>query len=138
MKMKLNQYKWILVLWMMCGSATISCAYAYDRSAQSASWGYRPVYTTTNSTEEAYTLSSDVYPTYEFQSTSPYSSVVGKSVRRSGKDGGVIGEWPSGDPEDDPIGVLPDKLPIGEPFILLALALLYILGIAIRRSIVKK
>ncbi|MBR2266196.1 MAG: hypothetical protein IJ882_05935, partial [Paludibacteraceae bacterium] len=93
---------------------------------------------TTNSTEEAYTLSSDVYPTYEFQSTSPYSSVVGKSVRRSGKDGGVIGEWPSGDPGDDPIGVLPDKLPIGEPFILLALALLYILGIAIRRSIAKK
>ena len=131
MKMKLNQYKWILVLWMMCGSATISSAYAYDRSAQSASWGYRPVYTTTNSTEEAYTLSSDVYPTYEFQSTSPYSSVVGKSVRRSGKGGGVIGEWPSGDPEDDPIGVLPDKLPIGEPFIL-------ILGIAIRRSIAKK
>jgi hypothetical protein len=35
--------------------------------------------------------------------------------------------------EDDPIGVLPDYAPVGEPFVLLALAVLYIAFIIFRR-----
>ena len=92
-------------------------------------------------------------PSYQFQSTSAYSSVVGQSafttsavsapysaapnitvLRRAEEwtpgswDGeGEGDEW--GDPSGElPTGVLPNPAPVGEPMVLLLMALLYALG----------
>lgn len=118
MKNVLKQYKWILTLWILCGLCHVSGAYAYDRVAQPELWEYKPVF------------SEDVRPAYQFQSTSPYSSVVGNTAIGSQVQGmprrNTTDSW--GEPEDDPIGVLPNPTPVGEPLIMLVLAVLFMLA----------
>jgi len=143
-------YKWLFVALILCGgSHTVSFAHAYTQ-AQPATWGYRPVNTAISTTQNginantyAPKFSSDVCPSYQFRSTSAYSSTISGMNQNAGFNRGLRRTSPWGDdddddPDGDPMGVLPDPAPVGSPFILLALALLYILGIAIRRSIAKK
>ena len=132
---------------ILLGLTVLSPAYAYTPSSQAASWSaansvsaasYRPVYGTSSSAASA--------PKYQFQSTSSFSSIVNSAAYneipaymfndRTPSSGSVIlrdpftpGDpfAPGGDPTDDEIGVIPDPTPLGEPFILLAFALLYAL-----------
>lgn len=90
------------------------------------------------------------FPEYRFQSTSTCPSVVGQStytttavqapysihpvsvIRRT--ESWTPGSWDEGedwgDPGEDefPTGVLPNPAPVGEPMVLLLMALLYALG----------
>lgn len=89
------------------------------------------------------------FPEYRFQSTSTCPSVVGQStytttavqapysihpvsvIRRT--ESWTPGSWDEGEDWGDPsgshpTGVIPDPAPIGEPLILLLMALLYALG----------
>ena len=98
------------------------------------------------------------FPEYRFQSTSTCPSVVGSSaftttmvytpysaaprtgLRRTESWGSMDDEYSWGGPgEDDyPTGVLPNPAPVGEPFLLLLMALLYAAGryIARRKHII--
>ena len=120
---------------ILLGLTVLSPAYAYTPSYQAASWSaansvssgsYRPVYGTSSSAATA--------PQYQFQSTSSFSSIVNSSAYheisanmfndRTPSSGPVILRdiWDE-EPSGDPVGATP----LGEPFILLAFALLYAL-----------
>lgn len=125
---------------ILLGLTVLSPAYAYTPSYQASSWSaansvsagsYRPVYGTSSSAASA--------PQYQFQSTSSFSSIVNSAAYneipaymfndRTPSSGPVIlrDPWDNPDEEDDPLGQKPDPMPLGEPFILLAFALLYAL-----------
>ena len=158
MKNKFVLIRYILMLWMLCGASyTLSIASAYDRTSSSASLGYQPLHGSTMSVNSSVfggaiaggTQISGTYsaassqtnaltkPTYQFSSTSPYlnaSNMGGVRITMSGDDVMRSG-W--GNPNDDddedlPIGTTP-VTPIGEPLVLLALAVLYIAFILFRR-----
>ena len=137
----------VWMVWLLClGCLMPSAAYAYDRTPASASWGYQPLYSTasTRPNKPAYKLSGDVYPAYRFRSTSPITNYQSQITNRQSQitnrqspianyQSPIItgpyksSEWNWGDPEDeDPIGVVPDPAPIGEPWLLFLLALLYL------------
>ena len=92
----------------------------YTRSMNNTStyadWGYQPAVNTTVSTS------------FQFQSTSAYvSSVRGASAGLSNRTiKRTLGGFPSSTPSDGEIGVLPAKVPVGSPLILMAFAILYI------------
>ena len=104
-KMKNRFIRHVLIL-LLCGLChTAAYAVGYDRSTQSGSWGYQPVYNTRSAV-----------PKYQFYSTSAYIlpsgtyhpaySTVSKPRRTSPFDF---------DPStDDPLGTVPDPLPIGD------------------------
>lgn len=134
-------YRWLLTAWLMLCGSLVSFAVTYDRVSQTSLWGYQPAYNTgTVSTARVASLSAQ--PSYEFKSTSSYQSVVGSSVFLSSdsyspvgntrpgsiRRGGTGNPWDDepGD-DDDPIGQKPTQ-PIGEPWILILIALLYIVG----------
>jgi len=137
MKNRYKIFKWLFVAGIMCGgSHTLSTAYAYNQVTQPASWGYQSVNTAmTTNRSTSVKLSEDICPSYQFKPTSYYSSIVGTtSSTETYMNGGIRKTDPWGDPEDDPIGVLPDPAPVGEPLILLLMALLYAICTIIRRS----
>ena len=73
------------------------------------------------------TLSNDISTDYTFQSTSSYTSVLGSSYSPMASGSQLLGDGP-GLPDiggDNPIGTVDDPAPIGEPLVLLVLALLY-------------
>ena len=108
---------------------------AWDVATRPALWSTTP------------TLSEDVRPVYNFRSTSSYSPTM-KTItfepmatmpyssttktynpRKSGywnEDGEYV-------EDENPIGVLPDPAPVGEPLILFALAFLYFLRLRLRK-----
>lgn len=99
--------KYILMIFLVCGLCyTEAFAYGNNPNAQSQSWGYQPIY---NSNFSA--------PTYEFYSTSPYINSVRQSQSGSislGSSGPLRTTlWDMTD-EDDPIGVVPDPVPVGD------------------------
>ena len=124
---------------ILLGLTVLSPAYAYTPSYQASSWSaansvsagtYRPVYGTSSSAASA--------PQYQFQSTSSFSSIVNSAAYNEipaymfndntpSSRGPIILRDSWEDPTDDEIGVRPDPMPLGEPFILLAFALLYAL-----------
>lgn len=89
----------------------------------SSDWGYQPVY---NTSANPATYQSE--PSFTFQSTSAFitpanASTAGlrnRPVLRS--ETNPFGGTPSG----EEIGILPQKVPIGSPIILMAFAILYI------------
>ena len=96
---------------------------AMNTMTSSNSWGYQPVYNTT--------ATSSMYqsePSFSFQSTSTYISpakaasegIKSRPVLR--KETNPFGGLPTG----EEIGILPPKVPIGSPIILMAFAILYI------------
>ena len=113
-------YRWLFALWILIGSAS-----AYAQTTPPAAWRTTP------------TLSTDMQPAYQFRSTSAYNPTVNVTVytpgcsspasagpKRAKKD-----IWDDnddeGDPNGDAIGTI--NTPVGEPFILLLFAMLYIL-----------
>ena len=132
---KLCIYKWLIALLLIISAGTTASAWAYPQAQQPAAWSNTPK------------LSSDVRPNYQFQSTSAYTPVMGGSsysstiyapaanapVYRPRKAGywNEDGEWVE---DDDPIGVVPDPAPVGEPFVLLVMAMLYLIGRYVYRS----
>ena len=135
MQRKNNMYRWILAAWIMLFGCTMSSAFAYNQTKQSASWS-----NTLSSYESA-------PPSYCFRSTSAYTSVVGNTTSFTpladdpyagiAKIGGMRRDgnpWDLDDPgeDDDPIGVVADPAPVGTPLVMLLMALAYI-GLRIYR-----
>ena len=160
MKIDYKIYRFLLTVWILCCSGMVSGASPYDgKVQQSSSWGYRPLYgaaqtqqygTALNtapyngtykplgSVSNTPVLSGNTTPAYRFRSTSLYSSAKDRqlaAVEQPYMRYNNTNPWgDEGNPEeDDPIGVLPDYAPVGEPFVLLALAVLYIAFILFRR-----
>ena len=106
----------------------------------SAAFGYTNTYRTTSyhtNTNSYYTATA---PSYQFHTTSVYTSVVenptfspiaadpysNSSPHRSLRKAVLEDDDDDdGDPDSDPIGQIPDPTPIGEPLVLLLLAALY-------------
>lgn len=121
-------YSWLIAAWLLWG-AMCSSVCASPQPAQPALWSTTP------------TFSEDIRPAYQFRSTSAFTTttnttvftpMAGSPTNNGGgpyrpRRGGYYdndGNWV--DPEDEPIGVLPDPAPIGEPIILLLFALLFL------------
>ncbi len=119
MKARNMIYKWLLTIGLL-----ISCeagALAFTDATMPAAWSTTP------------TLSGDVQPSYQFQSTSSYTLTTNTTVYEPG----ACSPSPSpsvrcarrsvwDDPDDDTeIGQV--NTPIGEPLVLLLFALLYML-----------
>ena len=109
-------FKWLFALWMLCCIGSVNAASQVEAPA---AWRTTP------------TLSADIYPSYQFRSTSTYAPVVGTTsylatsttVYKPGTSGPNRAKkdvWD--DPEDDAIATV--DTPIGEPFILLLFGLL--------------
>lgn len=110
-------FKWLFALWMLCCIGSVN---AVSQVSQPAAWRTAP------------TLSSDIHPAYQFRSTSACTPVVGATSYTSttvytpgtsGPNRAKKDVW--GDPEDDAIATV--YTPIGEPFVLLLLAGLFVL-----------
>ena len=126
--------RWVLTAWIMLWGC-MSSALAYDQNTR-----YNPY---SNSSISPYG-SYNTTPTYQFRSTSPYQSVVNTTSSFTpladdpyagmARQNGPRRAWDWGAPgdDDDPIGVIPDQ-PVGEPLVLLLMALLYI-GVRFYRS----
>lgn len=116
-----------MTVWILCGICHTVSAAPYDRSAQSASWGYQPASTATLPSS-ASVLDEYASPAFNFQSTSPYSAPIGSAssgltTQRNARRSSSF-DWDA--PDDNPVGVLPNPAPIGEPLVLLILATLYV------------
>ncbi len=114
-------YKWLLTACLLLGGMQ-SPAATFDRVSTPSAWTTKPA------------LSEDVRPAYTFRSSSTVSPVVGYTNYTAtpgfNPGGNRVHRMrqgdPWGDPEDDPIAVIPDPAPVGEPIILLLFALLYV------------
>ena len=130
--------KWLIAMVFLCGLChTEAFAYGCDQSTQpSKSWGYQPVYQSTATTSYV-----SAAPTYQFHSTSVLIPTRDQSASAAWMPGNSrprrVGDgWSD---EDDPIGVLPDKvdMPVGDtPWLLmLLLAAGYIAFRSIRQRV---
>lgn len=126
-------YRWMLIAWLLLCS--VSSAWAWGQTTPSAAWNAAP------------TMSQDVYPTYQFRSTSTCQPIVGQTsytsnpyapgatgVRRAQRDGEGTTYNPEGwnEDENEPIGFVNTE-PVGEPYILLLLAALYMAVVGLKR-----
>ncbi len=114
-----NIYIQLVAVLLVCTAAT-----AHAQVAQPAAWSSKPM------------MSEDVNTDYQFRSTSTCTPIVGSTPYIS--DGGITtagapqrgprrGPWDDdwNESDADPIGVYANT-PVGEPLVLLVLALLYI------------
>jgi len=127
----------VLMLWMVCGMChTAAFAYGYAPNAQSKNWGYQPVYQSTATTSYV-----SAAPTYQFRTTSAYISASGASEPynpMSGPSGPRrVFSWTTPGYEDDPLGTVPDPVPVGDsPWcLMLLLAAGYIAFRSLRRRV---
>ena len=141
MKHRIVLYRWMLAAWLLVGHALPN----YAQTGGSRTTSSRDQWAMTNMQYQTANA-----PAYQFRSTSPYStmvnntSTVGMSSQAPSRpysslvsptstvgapayapSGPRRGPWDP--PEDNPIGVLPDPAPLGEPLILLLMAALFIL-----------
>ncbi len=129
-----NRHRWLITAWFLIMGCLLTVVYGQQYGTL-----YKGISTTYRSAYASVPASSA--PTYEFQSTSTsmesgstYAPLVSAPFATlPGKMGGIrrgIGD-PEGDPEaggvDYEIGVIPDPAPVGEPWILLLLALMYLI-----------
>ena len=124
-----NRHRWLITAWFLIMGCLLTVVYGQQYGTL-----YKGVSTYRSSYESLPAYSA---PTYEFQSTSAYSSSLSTYTYTSKvyepfapapyvkagiqRDGGL-----GGDPEDDPIGLVTEP-PVGEPWILLMFALLYLI-----------
>lgn len=123
MTKQLNKYTWLLAVWLML--ATVS---SYAQVAQPAAWSTTP------------TMSEDVNTSFSFKSTSSYTPIVGSKSYTSELNAPTRGPrkertsssfgW--GEPEDNPIGTVPNPTPVGEPLILLVMAMAGAIAVYLR------
>ena len=113
-----------MVLLLCC--STLSHAFTYEQPTQPASW------------DRTTTFSDDVQPSYNFRSTSSYSPIVGTTSYMSDGSGPISSprrartSWGKPSDDDDPMGTIKNT-PIGEPLVLLFMALGYVMYIRLRR-----
>jgi len=119
-----KQKRWLAV-WLLW-SCTVVSAFAYTpQTTMPSAWGEKP------------TLCKDIDPSYHFRTTSSMAPVVGETsyitttyTPAGGSGPRKSGYWSNGEwveDENDPIGVVPDPTPVGEPLaVLLVLALGYV------------
>ena len=127
MKKRFAKYRNILLLWLLLTGSPICAVGTYTPATMPSSWTTTP------------TMSNDMQTVYQFRSTSSYVSSmntrstmitlygrVGASSMRKAGYWNEDGEWVPGDNEN-PIGDVDPPAPVGSPFVLLALALAYVL-----------
>lgn len=136
----LMTYKWVLIAWMMLLGGLLSPNRSYSQTMRNTS----NVYT---STVDYQTFNQAAYanPDYRFQSTSAYTTVVGSSAYSSTisspfaayspmgrpRRTSTYNPWDEeGDPSGDEMGLL--NTPVGEPFVLLLMAMLYVISSRLR------
>ena len=118
MKARNRIYKWLIALWLLMSCQPILCA--YQPATQPSAWRTTP------------TLSEDIRPAYQFQSTSTFAPTTHVTVYTpgSGTPYGAPYRQRKGiddeeeDPEGEELGQIPT--PIGSPLVLLLMAVLYI------------
>ena len=126
MQRNIHRIVWCLALWLLCSLGAVNAA---SQVTAPAAWRTTP------------TLSADITPAYQFRSTSSYAPVVGTTSYlststvayapgTSGPDRAKKGDWDE-EPTDEEIGFI--DTPVGEPFILLLLALLMSFVIYIKK-----
>ena len=110
----------LLIAFWLLSSSRAAYAFGYEQASQPASWNTKT------------TFSDDIQPSCSFRSTSSYTPIVGTTSYLSDGSGEVDAPPRNirrglGVPDDDdnPIGTVPN-VPVGEPLVLLVLALLYI------------
>lgn len=118
-----------MAVWLMLATAT-----SYAQVAQPAAWSTTP------------TMSEDVNTSFSFKSTSSYSPIVGSTGYTSERNAPTRGprksestpweSWglddPFGIPTDNPIGTVTDPTPVGEPLILLVMAMAGAIAVYLR------
>lgn len=120
MQHRFHIIKWLFALWMLCSIPFVNVEAQVEAPA---AWRTTP------------TLSSGIRPSYQFRSTSTYAPVVGATSYTSTTvyTPGATSTRPHRskqweDTEDEnPVGQVDDPAPIGEPFVLLLLAGLFVL-----------
>ena len=126
MQRNIHRIVWCLALWLLCSLGAVNAA---SQVTAPAAWRTTP------------TLSADITPAYQFRSTSSYAPVVGTTSYlststvayapgTSGPYRAKKGDWDE-EPTDEEIGFI--DTPVGEPFILLLLALLMSFVIYIKK-----
>lgn len=128
MKNRIVLYRWMIVAWLLLGWLPVS--------AQTESVFGKSSMTNGQNQISDFQTQIATAPSYQFRSTSPYTGLVNSTstvgAPSSAPSSGIRrGPWDP--PEDNPIGVLPDPAPMGEPFVLLALAALYCLVRCLRK-----
>lgn len=128
MKKENRIYRWLMALWLLIIAGSVcSPVSAYKQATPPASWRTTP------------TLSGEMQPTYSFRSTSSFTPIVGATAYTAGGDyrpGSYTPVTmrkasPWDEPEGDEIGQV--YTPVGEPYVLLLMALLYLLGVKIKK-----
>ncbi len=114
-------YRWIIAIgfWLMACAAPLAAG-IYNQPAQPSAWQTNP------------TMSNDIRPRYEFHSSSAFTPVVGTTSYTAeltapgayAPQNNMLRKGPWDRPTDPPIGQL--DTPVGEPLILLVLAMLYL------------
>ena len=110
----------LLIAFWLLSSSRAAYAFGYEQASQPASWNTKT------------TFSDDIQPSCSFRSTSSYTPIVGSTSYLSDGSGEVDAPprnirrgWGSPTDDDDPIGSI-TTTPIGEPLVLLLMALVYI------------
>ena len=133
MQIIFNKYKWILAAWVILWGCNPSSAFASMQTPHYATWS-------TQTYSQSY--ASAVSPDYQIRSTSVYRSNMADfnftplaDDAHGGAPGSILKGTGTGwnwddddDPGDNPIGQIDDPAPVGSPFILLLMALLYLCG----------
>lgn len=121
-----NRHRWLITAWFLIMGCLLTVVYGQQYGTL-----YKGISTTYRSAYASVPASSA--PTYEFQSTSTYVEsgstyapvVSAPFATLPGKMGGSIRKG-LGDPEGEEVGTVTQP-PVGEPWILLLLALMYLI-----------
>ena len=117
MKARNRIYKWLIALWLLISCQPILCA--YQPATQPSAWRTTP------------TLSEDIRPAYQFQSTSTFATTTHVTVYTPGSGtpyGAPYRQIKGGidDEEGDEVGLI--NTPVGEPWVLLLMALVFLIA----------
>ena len=117
MKARNRIYKWLIALWLLMSCQPILCA--YQPATQPSAWRTTP------------TLSDDIRPAYQFQSTSTFATTTHVTVYTPGSGtpyGAPYRQSKGGidDEEGDEVGLI--NTPVGEPWVLLLMALVFLIA----------
>ena len=117
MKARNRIYKWLIALWLLMSCQPILCA--YQPATQPSAWRTTP------------TLSEDIRPAYQFQSTSTFAPTTHVTVYTPGSGtpyGAPYRQRKGGidDEEGDEVGLI--NTPVGKPWVLLLMALVFLIA----------
>ena len=118
-------YKWVVAAWLMLWGSVLSVTFGqtYGSPYREGPFSSCAAYST---------VSTTACPTCHFKSTSAYTFGVNSAYAPQVSEPFSTGQAKSGarrswgDPDDYGVGEIADPLPIGEPWVLLLLAALYV------------